>query len=862
MKIWTRLRMWRQRRRFEEDLAEEVRIHRQMAAEYSSGGGEGRQFGPEALAMENSRAVWGFAWWDSLRQDVRYAVRGIRKSPGFALTVIGTIGLGLGLNTTTFTVFDAYVLKTLAVRDPHSLYQVWWASPGADWRAPWQQYQDLRQQSTVFSDVLATEVLIAPVDGRLGVGHLVSGNYFTMLQPGVTMGRLLQPDDAAVQGAGSVMVLSYAAWKNWYAGDPGIVGRKLILRGQPFEVVGVAGPSFAGLGSVALDFWIPLSMSPRVMDGPDLFGGAQPHMLRLTARLRPGVRPEAARSALWTWAVSSTANLPQESRVTMVEMVSSATAIALSAQTLAEFAPIFVAFGLVLVISCANVSNMMLARALARQREIGIRVSLGAGRARLIRQLLTESLLLAVPAAAVGMVLSQVTIGFAQWLLMATLPPAFSKIVRVPELHPDTQVFAFILAASVAATLVFGLIPAIQTTRSSLVQANRGDFSNDHRPSRLRNVLVAGQVTVCSLLLICAGIILRSQQRVIALDIGMSTRGVFDVQAAGKYKTQVWTVLASQPGVAGMATAWRPPLYNVLPRLAVDPSNSRNEYLAGYNFVSPEYFSVLRIPLLRGRIFTQEEARAGSGVAIISEATARLFWPGRDALGETIAIPTHPLREQRTQRIPRFVEARVIGIMRDTASGFVGDGLDSTCIYFPTSGTVDNASLLVRMSGDKEGGRRILEKSLNGLADQINPMDEVLATMIYPFRIAFWVTGFLAGLAMVLTVSGIYGVLSYLVSQRSKEIGIRMALGASAATVVRLVVTQSMRLAVAGTVVGALAALAVAPVFANQLQLVKPYDALVYVAGAGLVGLASLAAACMPCRRAVRIDPVITLRFD
>jgi len=853
--MWKRLRVWTQRRRFEADLAEEVRIHRELAKEC------GRQFGPEALALENSRAVWGVGWMDTLRQDVRYALRSFRKSPAFALTVIGTIGLGLGLNTTMFTVFDAYVLKTVAVRDPHSLYNVWWKSSSGRWRASWRPFQDLRKQGIVFSDVAATEVLAAPLDGRFEWGALVSGNYFQMVQPGVLMGRLIEPEDAAVPGAGAVMVISYATWKNRYGGDPAILGRKVRLRNQPFEIIGVTSPSFSGLGEVPLDCWIPLSTHSLVNDGPDLFGPAQPDTLRLTARLKPGVTPETARAAVWTWASHINAGLPGDERVRSVKVMSAATAIALTPQTLVTFAPVFVAFGLVLAISCANVSNMMLARALARQREIGIRLSLGAGRPRLIRKLLTESLLLAAPAAAAGMAISQATIGCAQWLMMATVPAAFSKIIRVPQLAPNARVFLFMLAASVAATLVFGLIPAIQTTRTALVQANRGDFSSDHRPSRLRSILVTAQAAVCSLFLIYAGVMLRSELRVTAVDVGMRTAGVFDVRASARFHAQAEQKLAALPGIEA-ANVWRAPLYGELRQMGVIPGGGRNEFQAGYNFVSPEYFSVLRIPLVRGRFFTAEEARGQAAVAVISEATARKFWPGQDALGQSIAISSGRQKDERSDRLPSFCASQVIGIARDATNGFVANGVDSTCIYFPTFGTVGNESLLVSVKGGKDSGKRLLEGALNGIVDQINPMDEVLATMIYPFRVAFWITGFLAALALVLTVSGIYGVLSYLVSQRSKEIGVRLALGASAGAVVRMVVSQSMRMAGVGIALGVAFALMVAPLFAHQLQTMEPYDGAVYVAGAALVTLAALAAACFPCRRAAQIDPVITLRCD
>ena len=847
MRLGKKVRQFWHRREWEADLAEEVRIHRQMAADAAGSGTPAGAFGSEAYFLEESRAVWGFRWLESLGQDIQYALRGFRKAPLFALTVVGTIGLALGLNTTSFTVFDTYALRTIAVRDPHNLYGVWWTAKEFHPRMNWRAYQDLLKQDGAFSDVAASEYLFTPLDGRFGIGQLVSGNYFRMLQPGAATGRLIEPDDA-----GDTLVLSYSAWKNWYGADPEVLGRKVLLHGQPFEIVGVARPGFNGLREVPLDFWVPLTAYSRVVEGPDVFGPKEPEVLEVLTRLKPGVSEVAAEAALWAWAKAETAGLPMEKRADGVRLVSRATAVALTPGVVAMFSPVFVAFGLVLAVACANVSNMMLARALSRQREIGIRMSLGAGRARLVRQLLTESLMLAVPAAVAGFFVSQATIRGAQWLLFTTLPPAFSKIVRVPRLDPDLRVFGFVLAASFAATLFFGLIPAIQSTRS------------EYRPSRLRNALVAGQAMVCCLLLIYAVVMLRSVQQTTSLDVGIRTRGILDVRMDSKYLKAAAERLAAQPGVQGVAAAWQAPLYDPLRKIAVMPAGGRNEFPAGYNFVSPEYFPVLGIPILRGRAFTAEEARAGAAVAVVSQATAKLFWPGRDSLGETIQIAP-PRPGGILQRRPAFTSVRVIGIARDAVSGFVGDGIDTTCLYFPTLAQSD-ASLLVAARGGKDAGRRLVEDTMNGIApgsaEQVNPLDEVLATMQYPFRVAFWIESFLAGLALVLTVSGVYGVMSYAVSQRSKEIGIRIALGAGSGAVVRMVVAQSMRMAGIGAALGGAAALMLAPLFANRMQAVRPYDPVAYVLGLALVIGASLAASALPGRRAVRIDPVITLRCD
>jgi len=847
MRIWMRLKHWMGRRRFEADLEEEIRVHREMEREYRAAGGEGRYFGSTALAMEESREAWGWAWLDSLAQDVRYGWRGVRKSPGFALTVIGTIGLALGINTTLFTVFNTYVFRPIAVMDPHNLYEFWWELKDGSWRATWPQYQAVRRENSVFTDVAAYDFLMTPMDGRTAVGQVVSGNFFGLLAPGAQIGRLIEPDDV------DAVVLSFPAWRNRFGGDPAVIGRQVRLHGGLVEVIGVTRPGFNGVGDFALDFWVTANRYSTAANQRQVF--------RLLGRLKPGTTPEAARDAVRAWARANV------SRGSKAHIVSRATPIEFSPQMVAALSPVFAAFGLVLAIACVNVSNMMLARALSRHREMGIRVSLGAGRGRLVRQLLTESLLLAMPAAAVGIAISVAMLRFGVWLLLNTLPPAFARIVRVPEIETDWRVFAFVLLASAGAALLFGLAPALQTTRSRLVESNRGDFSLDHRPSRLRSWLVMGQVAVCALLTICSGVAMRSQRRVSMQEIGMRTEGVFGQTLSQGLRPEGVQKLRASPGIETVAVAWRPPIYNDLVKLAVIPAGGRQIVLAGYNFVSPEYFGLLRISVVRGRVFTAEEAKAGAGVAVISEATARRFWPGRDALGESIAIVQRKKQADfRADRAPASPTVRVIGVVGDVVSGVGATGVDPTSLYFPTSADAGQDFLMVGVAGGKEAGRQNIRQALEQIApdlvDQITPLDELHNAVIYPFRIAFWIAGFLAGVALLLNVTGIYGVMSYVVSQRTKEIGIRMALGAGGGAMIRMVVLQCMRLVLAGIGVGAVLALALAPLFANQVEAIQPYDAMAYVGAAAVVAVAALAASWQPARRAVGVDPLAALRCD
>jgi predicted permease len=832
--------MWWRRRTFEADLAEEIRLHREMSGAAA--------FGSVALTLEESRAVWGFAWLDSWKQDIRYALRGIRRSPGFALSVIGAIGLAIGLNTTMFTVFNAYVLRTFAVRDPYSLYGfTWYGKNGQGHHFRQHEVDSLARSHDPFSDIVATTNLQGQVDGHLLFGQLVSGNYFGMLGVGMTQGRPILPDDA-----GAVMVLSHQAWQNQFGGDPALIGRNVYLRGRPFTVVGIANPGFVGLESFPGGFWIPLHQYSAVAEGTP--------GLKIVGRLRPAVTPEAAKSPLLAW---SRAIDPE---AVGVAMISHATTIPITRDAIFTFIPLFVAFGLVLTIACANVSNLMLARALARQRDIAIRVSLGAGRRRLIRQLLTESAVLAIPAALTGLVISQVTIEGARSLLFATIPATYSRLLVLADLSTDWRVFGFVLAASLASAVLFGLTPAIQTTRSRLVEANRGDFSSDYRPARLRSLLVVVQVAVCALLLICTGIVLRSERIVMSRGTGLDTHGVWDLKMLERYQAPAAARLAREPGVDAVAAAWHAPLYGSTRQIEVATPERPQSVRVGYNFVSSGYFQALRIPVVRGRSFSELESDAAAPMAVVSESAARRLWPDRDALGETIVIPTAVSRDPYMDRRPGYSHARVVGIVRDVISGMVAVGGPEACLYFPTNARAPhNDSILVRFRSDSSA-RKQLGAALDGIApslsDMINPMDEVLAVQIYPFRITFWLAGFLGGVGLLLTVSGIYGVMSYVVSQRTKEIGIRLAMGAGAWDVVRMVVRQSAWLAGVGAAIGVVLALMIAPIFAHELDAIRPYDWAPYAGTALVVVAAATAASFRPARRAVGIDPVRTLRCD
>jgi predicted permease len=849
-------------RRAEQELDEELQFHLEMDAR-RHGPGTRKRFGSLDQAKEECREIRGTQWFETSLRDIQYALRGFRRAPLFVLTVTGTIALGLGLNAALFTVFNNYVLRPISVRDPYNLYSFTWrnrAGVGHDFS--WPELEKLRADNPALTDAVATEWLFGRAGGRALTGQLVSGNYFESLGVSAFLGRTLLPEDAAAPGRDPVMVLSYAAWQDKFARDPNIIGKKLLVRGYPLEVIGVMRDGFNGLNDAPTEYWAPLTMDRQLFGGPDLFGPANPERLRICARLRPGWTPRQAREALKAWSVQVTADLPEADRATRVVLTSRATFIPLSPEVMVAFSPLMMAFGLVLLLACANVANMMLARAMARQREIGIRLSLGAGRPRLIRQLLTESVLLAIPAGLAGYLFSRIMIDFGLRLMFATLPPDMAELIPSVSLPPDIRVFAFMLLAALISALLFGLAPAIQATRADVMLAARGEFSSDVRPMRLRNALVIGQITVCALLLICSGILVRGARGIRGFDVGFKTQGAVELEWTAKARPQVLARLEAMPAVHAMAGVSHAPLNGILPGVTISTSQSQKAVPAWHNRVSPEFFGLLNIRLIEGRTFTEEEAKAGAPVAIVSELAARSLWPKGRAVGSQIHLQRDP-NDGSGQ--PQSSTALVVGVARNIISCSIPFGPDPPLVYLPSTRDSQDM-LLLDVRGDVETFRRNLladlDASLPGAVEQVHSMNQALALNIYPFRVASWVGSTLGGLALLLTLSGIYGVLSYLITQRTKEIGIRMALGATTGVVSRLVLRQSAKLALVGIGIGAALALGVSRLLASHLVFMNTFDLLAYSGGIVLVLGATLAAAFVPTRRAARIDPVTTLRYD
>jgi predicted permease len=859
------------RRAADADLDEELRYHldREIERNVASGMSPGlardaarRAFGNITVATEQARDAMRWAWIEELRQDVHYTWRSFRRAPAFVATVALTIGIGLGLLVSVFTLFDAYVLRPFVVRDPATLYELSWRARDGSWHAFTRpQYEQLRRSDLGLASMFAFETLDARVQDHQMIGQFVTGNYFTMLGVPPALGRTLMPDDDAVPGEGAVIVLSHETWRSSFGGDSSVIGRTMRVNGVPLRIVGVARSGFGGLSSWPFQYWVPLSMREplrkwRRPGAIEVF----PENTHIVVRLARGVSASTERARLDAWLRTTTSDRPPLQRAQSVDLESRATSMPLTPELLAIFGPIAIAFALVMLIACANVSNMMLARGMARQREIGIRLALGAGRRRLIRQLLTESVLLAVPAAIIGFGISRAALGLGVRAMFSTVPKAYVSYLRPLALSPDVRVAAFVMGGCALAAIAFGLVPALQATRPNVVQAARGDFDTAFRPSRLRSALVVVQVTMSVLLLICAGVLLRSARRVEHLTPGMRVAGVVQLEMLDTPRERAIAQLSEIPGVQEVASASEMPLDGFIPgtrlRLVGD-----SLIRTAYNVVSPKYFSTLDIALVRGRVFTDEEARARAPLAVISEGTAARLWPGQNAVGRTLTLADDDRPALRVYR-----RVTVIGVVRDVVPGWIGADPHDPVVYFPQPLAAAGAAVLARVGGNADVMRDRIDHALSssdsGAVQETHTLASSLAVEVYPFRAAYWIATAIGLIALALTITGIHGVMAYVVAQRRREFGIRMALGASPVALVSLVLKHALRMAAVGFAAGAALALLASIGLASVLVGVNVLDPIGYVLGASAVMLACIGASYVPSRRAALVDPVEALKAD
>ena len=875
------LRPSRVERELEEELAFHVEREARKLIDEGMTPAEARQrararFGSTALAADRCRDERGTAVIDDTVRDIQYALRAFGRAPLAASTIVITVALGLGLVAILFTVLNTLVFRVDQVPDVGEIYSVERTKVADGDSSPLTRpmFDAMRADTHVFTNAYATVPNVdLDVDGRRMAVTLVTGDFFQVVRVTPIVGRAIAPADDAPSGGNAVIVLSDKGWDRRFNRDPNVLGRTVLVNGTPFEIIGVTAAGFRGLEVNAPDAWAPLSQLGQFR--PAERGRENAAGVEVVGRLRPGVSKDSARAQLAAWDSNRAAATPDR-RSTMIDLLPRRGTVPQPLETVALFSPLFVAFGLILVIGCANVANLLLARGVARQREIGIRLSLGASRRRIVRQLMTESVLLGLAAAAGGYLLSRLALqGAVSWALR-TMPVDIGDVnLGVPA--ADWRVAVFLLVAAVAATGFFALMPALHATAIDPVRALRGELVKDARPGRARNALIGVQVFASALLLICAAIFLRSAIASARFDPGIRTTDtvLIDINSEPKRAAMIQAV-TSDPTVTAYA-AVRPQLLAPLRVAFADAGAGKTPVV--FKSVSGSYFEVLGIPIVRGRAFMPWE-RDRHPVAIVSESVARALWPDGRGVGETLRLEP----DSAVQRAGAFLtinpdapaddalmQARtvtVVGVARDVP-GFRVTNVKEAGVFLPTGLDVAGTSMVARVQGEPDVARQ----ALLGRLTRIDPNMGTIITMrtvarleTFFLQIAFAVSLILGGLALLLTVSGLFSVLSFLVEQRTREIGVRMALGASPRAVTRMVLAQTSRPVMAGLIAGAALVVALAtavvatPAGALIAQVVRVTDPVAYLASLGLIVAACLLAAWIPASRAAKVDPMRTLR--
>jgi predicted permease len=873
--------------RVEEELDEELAFHIEREARKLIDEGitapEARRraqarFGSTALAADRCRDERGTAVVDNTIRDVQYALRAFAKAPLAAFTVVVTVAIGLGLVAVLFTVFNALLFRVDQVPDIGEMYAVERTQLADGHALPMTRpmLDAMRAATHVFTDAYATVPEIdLHVDGRRMAVTLVTGNFFQVVRVNPVIGRALMPADDARSGGNAVMVLSHKGWDRHFNRDPNVLGRTVLVNGVPFEIVGVTAAGFRGLEVGGPDVWAPLSQ--RGQFRPADRGRESAVGVEVVGRLRPGVSKDNARAQLAAWDSNESADTVDR-RSTTLDLVPRRGTVPQPLEAIAVFAPLFVAFGLILMIGCANVANLLLARGVARQREIGIRLSLGASRRRIVRQLMTESVLLALAAAAGGYLISRLALEAAVYWALRTAPVDIGDInLNVPA--ADWRVAVFLVVAALAANGFFALMPALHATAIDPVRTLRGELVKDARPGRARNALIGVQVFASALLLICAAIFLRSAIAAARFDPGLRTADTVLIDINSEPKRAAMMQAVTSDATITAYAAVRPQLLAPLSVAFADTGAGRTPVV--FKSVSGSYFDVLDIPIVRGRAFMPWE-RDHHPVAIVSESVARALWPDGRGVGETFRLEPG----SRVQRPDGFLtinpdapaadglmQARmvtVVGVARDVP-GFRITDVKEAGLFLPTGLDVAKTAVVARVQGEPNLARQALLDRLTKVdpnMGMIITMRTVAGLETFFLQIAFWVSFMLGGLALLLTVSGLFSVLSYLVEQRTREIGVRMALGASARRVTQLMLAQTTRPVMAGLIAGAglAAALATAvlatPAGALIAEIVHVTDPVAYLASLGVIVAACLLAAWIPAARAAKVDPMGTLRQE
>ena len=808
----------------------------------------------------------------NLLQDLRYALRALLKNPGFALLAIVTLALGIGANTAIFSVVNGVLLKPLPYRDPQQLIRVFERSERQP-RFPMAQgnFQDYREQNTALSGLALytrhdMEFSQGDKPERLAALGVTAG-FFELLGVQPLLGREFRRDDE-LPGNSSVVILSYGLWQRRFNGDPAIVGKGITLSGQPFTVVGVMPAGVQHVGGdyrsmphgESVDLWGPLEMPAQA--------GRGPHFCNAIGRMKPDVTLAQAEAAFNVIADRLAQQYPNTNQGWRIAIQPLHEEIVGRAQT-----PLLVLFGavfFVLLIVCVNVANLLLARATVREREVAVRAALGAGRWRIVRQLLTESVLLAFLGGAAGVLL-------AKWLIAALNVLSQEQLPRLQAVTLDGRILLFTLALTLLTGVLFGLAPALQAGQLDLNEVlKEGGRSGgtSRRQRRLRDALVIAEVALALVLLVGAGLLMRSFWKLQQTDPGFNSEHVLtasltlprarysDKSKAIGFQQQLLERLAALPGVqaAGLTSDLPWTGYDENAGFAIEGKTfPRNQAPSGrYHYVSPDYFRTVGVPLISGRFFGGEDRPDTPSVVLINRSMAERYWPGESAVGKRFSFASQPKEKDWNA---------VVGVVGDVKDYPYSPAAEPAFYFSTTQGSPPEMILALRANTDPlrlvetvRAEIRSLDKDLP-LAE-VKTLETIASTAVAGQRFTLWLVGLFALTALVLAAVGIYSVLSYLAAQRTHEIGIRMALGAERRDVLRLLIGQGMSLALVGVSLGLVASFGLTRLLKNLLFNVSATDPLTFVAIALLLITVALLACYIPARRATKVDPLVALRYE